>query len=166
MKMVQVKCYSGYIYAEEPRSFIWQEKELGIKSVEKAWQEPCKRLFKVVTEDGKLFELCYNEPDDQWSGVELTGTIAQGKMQNAKWKMQSERKDLSERLLDFAASGIKLTARLNRTAVGRYIANQLMRASGSAGANYEEACGAESRADFIHKIATRVEGITRVIILA
>lgn len=66
--------------------------------------------------------------------------------------MQSERKDLSERLLDFAASGIKLTVKLNRSAVGRYIANQLMRASASAGANYEEACGAESRADFIHKM--------------
>jgi four helix bundle protein len=66
--------------------------------------------------------------------------------------MQSERKDLSERLLDFAASSIKSTVKLNRTAVGRYIANQLMRASGSAGANYEEACGAESRADFIHKM--------------
>lgn len=27
-----------------------------------------------------------------------------------------------------------------------------MRSSTSAGANYEEACGAESRADFIHKL--------------
>lgn len=66
--------------------------------------------------------------------------------------MQSKRKDLSERLLDFAASGIKLTVKLNRSAVGRYIANQFMRASASAGANYEEACGGESRADFIHKM--------------
>jgi hypothetical protein len=68
---IKVKCYSGYIYAEEPRSFVWQEKELDIKSVEKAWQEPGKRLFRVVTEDGKLFELCYNEADDRWSAVEL-----------------------------------------------------------------------------------------------
>jgi len=66
--------------------------------------------------------------------------------------MQRERKDLSERLLNFATSSIKLTVKLNRSAVGRYIANQLMRASGSAGANYEEACGAESKADFIHKM--------------
>ena len=66
--------------------------------------------------------------------------------------MQSQRKDLSDRLLDFAASNIRLTAKLNRTVVGRYVGNQLMRASGSAGANYEEACGAESRADFIHKM--------------
>ncbi len=59
-----MKRHSGYIYAEEPRSFIWQKKELRIKSVEKAWQEPAKRLFRVVTEDGKLFELCYNEKAD------------------------------------------------------------------------------------------------------
>lgn len=69
-----MKCYSGYVYAEEPRSFVWQEKELKIKSVEKAWQEPGKRLFRVVTEDGKLFELCYNESNDRWSAVEpITG---------------------------------------------------------------------------------------------
>jgi four helix bundle protein len=66
--------------------------------------------------------------------------------------MQSGRRDLSDRLLEFAASSIKLTARLNRSVVGRYVGNQLTRASGSAGANYEEACGAESKADFIHKM--------------
>jgi hypothetical protein len=72
MRIVQVKCYSGYIYAQEPQSFIWQERENRIESIEKAWQEPGKRLFKAVTEDGKLFELCYNETDDQWSAIELT----------------------------------------------------------------------------------------------
>ena len=72
MRIVQVKCYSGYIYAQEPQSFIWQEKENRIESIEKAWQEPGKRLFKAVTEDGKLFELCYNETNDQWSAIELT----------------------------------------------------------------------------------------------
>jgi hypothetical protein len=72
VKIVQVKCYSGYIYAQEPQSFVWQEKGNRIKSIEKAWQEPGKRLFKAVTEDGKLFELCYNETNDQWSAIELT----------------------------------------------------------------------------------------------
>ena len=66
--------------------------------------------------------------------------------------MQSERDDLSERLLDFAAKIIKLVARLNRSAVGRHIGGQLTHSGTSAGANYEEACGAESRADFIHKM--------------
>ncbi|MFA4851364.1 MAG: four helix bundle protein [Bacteroidales bacterium] len=60
--------------------------------------------------------------------------------------------NLSERFLDFAAKIIKLALRLNKTAVGRHIGNQLMRSGTSAGANYEEACGAESRADFAHKL--------------
>lgn len=63
----KVKCYSGYAYAQEPRSFVWEEKEVGVKSLGKAWQEPGKRLFRVVTEDGRLFELCYNETTDRWS---------------------------------------------------------------------------------------------------
>ena len=67
-------------------------------------------------------------------------------MQNDK------RKDLSERLLDFAVSSIKLSVKLDRSSVGRHVANQFMRAATSAGANYEEACGAESKADFIHKV--------------
>jgi len=66
--------------------------------------------------------------------------------------MQNQRNDLSDRLLDFAAEIIKLVAQLNRSAVGRHIASQLIPSSTSAGANYEEACGAESRADFIHKL--------------
>ena len=66
--------------------------------------------------------------------------------------MKDVRNDLSERLLDFAADILKLIARLNKTAVGRHIGSQLTRSGTSSGANYEEACGAESRADFIHKL--------------
>ena len=73
-------------------------------------------------------------------------------MKNEKCKMKNERNDLSERLLDFAAEIIKLVAPLNKTLVGRHIGGQLTRSGTSAGANYEEACGAESRADFVHKL--------------
>ena len=61
-------------------------------------------------------------------------------------------KNLSERLLEFAANVIRFILKMNRTPTGRYIAGQLMRAGTSSGANYEEACGAESKADFIHKM--------------
>jgi hypothetical protein len=67
---IEVRCHSGYIYADAPRSFIWQEKEFRVSSVEITWQEPGRRIFRVVTEDGKLFELCYNERTDRWSAVE------------------------------------------------------------------------------------------------
>lgn len=59
--------------------------------------------------------------------------------------MKNERNNLSDRLLNFASEIIKLVVQLNKTAVGRHIGGQLTRSSTSAGANYEEACGAESR---------------------
>ncbi len=71
---------------------------------------------------------------------------------NTHCKMKNKRNDLSKRLLNFAAEIIKLALRLNKTAVGRHIGGQLTRSGTSAGANYEEACGAESRADFILKL--------------
>ncbi len=78
----------------------------------------------------------------------------EAKSQKPKGKSQSGRRttDLRERLLDFAAGCLKLGGRLARTTPGRYVAGQLMRSSASAGANYNEARGAESRADFVHKL--------------
>src|SRR6266513_2275517 len=65
-------------------------------------------------------------------------------------KTQSDQ--LEERLIEFAARIIRLTTELPRTSVGRHIALQILR-SGTAGApNYAEARGAESTADFIHKL--------------
>lgn len=59
---------------------------------------------------------------------------------------------LARRHLRFAVGMIDVVNRLPRTAVGRHVAGQLLRAGTSPGANYEEACGAESRADFVHKL--------------
>jgi four helix bundle protein len=47
---------------------------------------------------------------------------------------------------------IKLVDALPKTLVGRRIADQLLRSATSAGANYEEAQGAESKEDFTHKL--------------
>ena len=71
MSNLKVTCYSGHTYAERPKSFLWQGIEYKVKVIEKVWREPHKRLFKVTTDEGKLFELCYNEADDQWSAIEL-----------------------------------------------------------------------------------------------
>ena len=66
LQLLKVKCYSGHTYAQRPESFFWQNKEHKISRIEKEWLEPGKRFFKVVTEDEKVFELCYNEAQDQW----------------------------------------------------------------------------------------------------
>jgi len=60
--------------------------------------------------------------------------------------------DISERLENFAVEIIKLVGKICKSFVGRHVAGQLLGSSTSAGANYEEACGAESRSDFVHKL--------------
>ena len=67
--------------------------------------------------------------------------------------MDEKRNQLSDRLLDFAANVIKITDLLPQTVAGRHVGGQLIRAGTSGGSNYEEACGAESRPDFAHKMS-------------
>jgi four helix bundle protein len=59
---------------------------------------------------------------------------------------------MNDRLLRFGASVMKLVNGLPQTFAGRHIGGQLLRSATSIGANYEEAQGAESKADFTHKI--------------
>lgn len=61
--------------------------------------------------------------------------------------------DLLERLLEFAARVGKVVDSLPETRMGRHVAGQLVRSGTSPAPNYAEACGAESRKDFIHKLS-------------
>src|SRR6187401_3396136 len=65
--------------------------------------------------------------------------------------------ELSERLLDFAARVGKVVDALPDTRLGRHIAGQLVRCGTSPGANYSEACVAESKRDFIHKLGVTLK---------
>jgi len=67
--------------------------------------------------------------------------------------MSAKTNQLSDRLLDFAVEVIKITDALPNTVAGRHVGGQLIRAGTSCGSNYEEACGAESRSDFSHKMS-------------
>ncbi len=60
--------------------------------------------------------------------------------------------ELEHRLLEFAVRVIKLTAALPRSEAGSHVARQLLRCGTSPAPNYGEARGAESHADFIHKL--------------
>ncbi len=60
--------------------------------------------------------------------------------------------DLEDRLLEFAARVGKLVDALPDTRLGRHIASQLVRSGTSPAPNYAEACAAESKRDFIHKL--------------
>jgi len=76
-------------------------------------------------------------------------------MENVKFTISNPKtkKDLSDRLLDFVVRIIKIADKLPNTVAGRHVGGQLIRAGTSSGSNYEEACGAESRSDFVHKMS-------------
>ncbi len=60
--------------------------------------------------------------------------------------------DLEERTFRFAADVRALVKRLPRTVSNREDSKQVVRASGSIGANYREACDALSKKDFLFRI--------------
>jgi four helix bundle protein len=59
---------------------------------------------------------------------------------------------LEKRLISFAASILSLSSKVPRTPQGQHVCTQLLRSGTAAAENYGEARGAESRADFIHKL--------------
>jgi four helix bundle protein len=66
---------------------------------------------------------------------------------------RSMKKELESRTKKFALRVIKLVNALPRSRVANVLANQILRSGTSIGANYREANRAQSREDFIHKIA-------------
>jgi four helix bundle protein len=65
---------------------------------------------------------------------------------------QARADKLEERLIDFAVRIVILSANLPKTPAGKHIAGQILRSGTSPAPNYGEARGAESHADFIHKL--------------
>ena len=61
--------------------------------------------------------------------------------------------DIQQRTFDFGVRIVDLVDRLPRTLATESIARQLIRSGTSVGANMQEADGAESKADFIHKVS-------------
>ena len=67
--------------------------------------------------------------------------------------MKNEQADqIEDRLIDFGARIILLSGKLPQTYASQHIAQQMLRAGTSPAPNYGEARGAESRADFVHKL--------------
>ena len=62
------------------------------------------------------------------------------------------KKELEERLINFAVLIIEIANELPITKVGNHLSGQLVRSGTSSALNYGEAQSGESRKDFIHKI--------------
>ncbi len=63
------------------------------------------------------------------------------------------KKELEDRLIKFSVMIFNLSRLVDKTFFNNYLINQLLRSSASAALNYGEAQSAESKRDFIHKVA-------------
>ena len=60
--------------------------------------------------------------------------------------------ELQQRVVAHAAKVLSISARLPVTRQAAHLSKQVLRSATAAAANYAEARGAESRADFVHKL--------------
>ena len=65
---------------------------------------------------------------------------------------QSRADELQDRLIQFAVRVIKLSSALPKIPAGKHVSGQILRSGTSPAPNYGEARGAESHADFVHKL--------------
>jgi len=77
-------------------------------------------------------------------------------------KPQARADELEDRLIDFAVRIIKLSANLPKTPAGKHIAGQILRSGTSPAPNYGEARGAESNADFVHKLGIVLKELNEI----
>jgi hypothetical protein len=72
---VQVECYSGHTYAQEPRAFEWRGGRYEVVRVVKRWRTPTGPAFRVrvtgITDHGSRItepiDLFYLEAEDKWT---------------------------------------------------------------------------------------------------
>jgi hypothetical protein len=72
---VQVECYSGYTYAQEPRAVEWQGQRYEVKRILKRWRTPQGPHFRVEVAGishgqspmSRLVDLTYSEIEDKWT---------------------------------------------------------------------------------------------------
>jgi len=66
-QVVQVECYCGHTYAQEPRAIVWQGQRYVVVQVEHRWRSPQGPVFQVQTQGGARFEVCYRELEGSWT---------------------------------------------------------------------------------------------------
>ncbi len=62
-----VECYAGYKAGERPLRFRLGERWLTVEEVQDRWYGPGAAWFRVRAEDGCLYVLRHNEPEDIWT---------------------------------------------------------------------------------------------------
>jgi hypothetical protein len=61
-----VEFHSSYDYAQRPIAVLWEGKRVQIKNVLAEWRSPEGKSFRVQAENGRIFDLIYNEDIENW----------------------------------------------------------------------------------------------------
>ncbi len=59
-------CRSDSEYAESPIVLTWEGQRLEIAEIQARWRTPEGKFFLVHVQDGRIFELCYQQAVDAW----------------------------------------------------------------------------------------------------
>ena len=81
-----------------------------------------------------------------------------------RWVVSRKGYELENRLVELGALACRVAANLPNSGVGKHISAQLVRCSTSPAANYAEACGSESRKDFIHKLKVCLKELREAVV--
>jgi len=65
-EQVSAECYSGYTFAQDPRSFVCEGQRRRVISLHRRWREPAGPCFEVLADDGRVYRLAYQEQTDAW----------------------------------------------------------------------------------------------------
>jgi len=63
---IRVECRSEYQYAQRPIAIHWEGQRLVVAEVLNEWQQPDGKHFRLLTDDGRVFELTYLPARDSW----------------------------------------------------------------------------------------------------
>lgn len=68
----RVECYSGSRFAERPVCFHLLGRRHVVQVVEETWRSPSGLHFRVSTEEGRRFELTYDDKSGEWNILTLS----------------------------------------------------------------------------------------------
>jgi hypothetical protein len=67
----QVECRAEAAYPGRPLAFTYQGQRWEVVEVLTSWRSPQGMGYRVSIEDGRVFELLYNQASDEWGVGEL-----------------------------------------------------------------------------------------------
>jgi hypothetical protein len=73
-----VECRSDDDYAGRPLAIHWQGRRCIVERVVATWRTPDAKYYRVITQEGTIFDCCYSASVDAWTvfEVERTGHLA------------------------------------------------------------------------------------------